>query len=435
MAINIPDNAAQIDKRSKSDVQASVKNSNPFLPNSWIGALITSISNRIFDFYQQLRIALDETFFDTSTGERLQRQASWFRVYKKDSTKGFGNAIFTGIAGSVIDAGKEISTTNSVKFTTNSQVEISANVVNLSSLTSSVGVASATTVSPHNLSNNVEVTIFGANESAYNITTSITIISENEFNFTIDESAPSVATGVIQASYNSAIVGITSVVEGAQNNISAGELLSLSESIAGVDSNVGIDANGTAGGTDLESQDAFRGRFINRVQNPVAHFNEADIRNKLLEVAGVTRVFIRPITPEVGQVTIYFTKDAAENIIPSGADIDFAKSKLLEIKPANTADDDVILTAPIAILSSFNFTSIVPNTPTMKTSITNQLKDLFLRTEEGVDVTQDEYRTEIYNTVDITTGERIKSFTLSAPVGDIIVYDGELAILDQVIFS
>lgn len=435
MALNLPNNAKEVDKRMKSDVQSSVNNSNPFLPNSWIGATITSLANRFFDFYQQLRIAIDETFFDTSTGDRLKRQASWFRVYQKDSTKATGQAVFSGNVGSIINSGTEISTTSGVKFITDSQVEISNSTIDVSSLTSAVGVATVVTTSNHNLSNNVEVTISGANEADYNKTTSITIVDGITFTYEINESAPSTATGTILASFDSAIVGITSLIEGAQNNISAGEILSLSESIVGVDTEVGVDADGTAGGTDLEPEEVFRDRFINRVQNPVAHFNVADIENKMKEVAGVTRTFVRPITPEVGQVTAYFTKDGAENIIPSGADVSLVKQSVLEITPANTDEQDVIIAAPTPVLASFNFTSLIPDTPTMKTSIENELKDLFFRTEEGVDVTQDEYRTAIYNTIDISTGERVQSFSLSTPSGDIVVSDGELAIFDQVTFS
>ena len=66
--LNIPDSADEVVARSKADVQRELQQSNPFLKNSWLGAIVTGAANRIFDFYIQLNIAIRESFPDTATG-------------------------------------------------------------------------------------------------------------------------------------------------------------------------------------------------------------------------------------------------------------------------------------------------------------------------------------------------------------------------------
>ena len=57
------------------------------------------------------------------------------------------------------------------------------------------------------------------------------------------------------------------------------------------------------------------------------------------------------------------------------------------------------------------------------------------RTQVGVDVDQDAYRSAIF-TVDSTTGDELTSFTLSAPpAADITIADGEIGTLGTVVFS
>jgi len=74
--IDIPESAQEIDARSKADVQRELAQSNPFLKNSWLGAIVTASSNRIFDFYIQLSAAIRDSFPDTAIGDYLTRWAA-----------------------------------------------------------------------------------------------------------------------------------------------------------------------------------------------------------------------------------------------------------------------------------------------------------------------------------------------------------------------
>jgi len=148
-------------------------------------------------------------------------------------------------------------------------------------------------------------------------------------------------------------------------------------------------------------------------------------------VNGVTRVFVQEITPEIGQVTIYFTRDNDDDIIPTAPEITAVKDSILTVKPATSADIDVIVLAPTPIESDFVFSSVIPNTAAMKSAVEATLQEFFETTKVGVDVQSIAYNSAIFQTVD-SSGARIESFILSAPAGDISVSSGELATLGAV---
>ena len=68
MPLNIPEDSQTVIARSKNDVQTEAPQSNPFLKNSWLSALITSYANRVFDFYLNLTFAVKQTFLGHFNG-------------------------------------------------------------------------------------------------------------------------------------------------------------------------------------------------------------------------------------------------------------------------------------------------------------------------------------------------------------------------------
>ena len=137
----------------------------------------------------------------------------------------------------------------------------------------------------------------------------------------------------------------------------------------------------------------------------------------------------------LGQVIIFFTRDNDANIIPSASEVNTTKDKLIEIMPANTSVNDMIVNAPTANIVNFTFTALTPNTSTMQTAITANLKQLF---EEGTIVGQDlksfSYESAIFQTVDSETGDIITDFTLSAPSGDVSIAADELPVLGSITY-
>jgi uncharacterized phage protein gp47/JayE len=432
MALNIPTSASEIVSRAKTAVQRALPTSNPFLPNSWLSALITAFSYRIYDFYLQLNEAIKQTFFDTSTGDNLERQASWYGVTRLAATQSNGNIVATGTAGSTIPLNSLYQTSDGIEFKSLALATITAQSISVASITRSGAVATAVTVDEHNLASNVPVTTSGANEAQFNvIDAEIVVVDAFTFTFVVPDSGASIATGTLLADFTSALVSVQSTDFGQDVNLPLDSIVTLQSPLVGVDDDAQVDVQELAGGSNQESDEQLRLRFLDRVQNPIAHFNVAEITAKAKEINGVTRVFVFEITPDVGSVTIFFVRDNDDDIIPTAPELAAVKQNILTIKPANTADVDVHVLAPVPVATNFVFSSVTPNTAPMKAAVEATLQEFFETTSVGVDVQSIAYNSAIFQTVD-SSGQRIESFVIAAPVGNISVSAGELATLGAV---
>lgn len=510
MPTGLPQSSKEVEDRIKVDVAREAPDSNPYVQNSWLLALVTGFGRRIFDFYRDLKRSEENTFPDTAIDERAEQ---WGTIYGKTripATQASGNCVATGTDTTLIPSGTLL-TSNNLSYTVSSDATISAQVISVTSITRSGTTATVTTTSAHNLASNVPVTIAGAVETEYNITdAAITVTGVNTFTYQVAGSPSTPATGTITSAFTSASVPVLSVEFGLTTNQTLDAPLTLQSPIAGVDDVMNTDFAAITGGTDQETDAAFKTRYLDRIQNPVAHFNRSDIVSKAKEVAGVTRVFVEesgtivssfaittltrvgqvatgvtasphgledhmqitvtgttqteynvtdarvlvvdtttfiyvvsgsPVTPAtggpvatssipLGVVQVYFTRDNDESSIPSASEVTTVKNKLNEIQPANTSDNSMLVSAPIAVPVAFTFTTLVPNTVTMQAAIEANLQQFFEEaTIVGQDIDEDAYRSAIKNTVDTQTGDTVNNFVLSVPSGDVTIDSGELGIL------
>jgi len=517
MTIEIPDSALEVDNRSKADVQRELSASNPFLKNSWLGALITSTANRIFDFYLQLTEAIRQNFPDTATEDFLIRWAAIWGKEKAAATDATGNVVATGTAAAIIPSGT-ILTGSEGNYLTTSSATISTQSISISGIVRSGQTATVSTVSDHGLANNVPMTISGADQTAYNVSAAvITVTGLNAFEYQVAGTPVTPATGTILAAFTSASVPIISDDFGADINLDTGEEVSLQSPIVNVDDTLTVDFGAVGGGTDQETDASLSIRMLDRIQNPVAHFNAADIIDKAKEVAGVTRVFVQeagfeigtaaitsiirsgnvatvtltasadfqsgqtvtitganesdynvtdapilvesttvfhyivantPTTPatgtiistvtvSIGQVRVFFMRDNDDSSIPSGSEVAVVRAEIETILPANTDEaNDLFVLAPTAVTTDYTFTTLVPDTSTMRAAIIANLQAFYAdNTSVGVDIDQDAYRAAIFNTVDTETGSLVQSFDLSTPITDITIESDEIGVLGNVVFS
>lgn len=433
MGLNLPETADEVAQRAKVDTQRELEGSNPFLKNHWLGAWITGIANRVFDFYIQLDQAVKLNFPDTSTGEHQAQWASVYGVPKTPATQSTGNIVAIGTATTVIASGSGYQSSDGLQYLTTAVATITAQSLSVSSITRVGTLATVTTAVDHNIASNVGVTISGAVETQYNGLKVITVTGLDTFTFTVTGSPSTPATGTILAGFTAASVPIQSVDLGDDTNQNLDAILTLTSPIAGVNNDASVDFGEVGGGVDEETDADNKIRLLDRIQNPVAHFNVADIENQAKLIAGVTRVFVQEVTPAIGQVTVFFMRDNDVDPIPSASEVTTVKNKILEKKPANTASVDVIVSAPTAVPTAFTFTNITPDTATMRTAITASLEQFFdEETTVGVNVDEDKYRAAIANTIDTQTGDELLSFVLSTPTGDITITTGEIGTLGTV---
>lgn len=425
----------ELDNRAKTDVQRALPESNPFLRNSYIGAIITGYAGRIYEFYIQLQVLITEMFPDTATGTFLERWGSYKGVTRNPATVADGNITMTGTPASSVPAGTLLNSSDGNEYATQVTSVISANIQNITSLVRSGTTVTATTASDHNLGSGLSVGIAGAVETDYNGTFEIDVTGLNTFTYQIATTPTSPATGTITVNHDSVSVAVESTGFGAAQNQASGAELTLTSPIAGVDSIAVVQFSEIGGGTDLETDDDLRVRIIERYANPISTFSADAIEKKAEEISGVTRVWVEKITPAVGQVTIYFTRDNDDDPIPSAGEVATVKNKILEIQPGHVDEADIIVAAPTAVPVNFSFSALVPNTSTMQSSIEASLTAYFRdETAVGQDLTEAAYFSAIQNTVDQETGQGVTSFTLSTPSGDVSIATGELPVLGTVSF-
>ncbi len=435
MAIEVPSSATEIDQRMKVDVTRELPNSNPFLKNSWIGALVTALANRVFDFYFALKRAQLESIPDTAV-LNLEQWASIFSITRLAATVAAGRITLTGTVGGTVVKDDTIWTSSDGKqyIATDGGV-IALQSLSVATITETGGVATLTTDDNHLLSSNVLITVTGAVQTEYNLTgVACTVTGAKTLTYAVTGS-PADATGTILLGFTSVSVPVNSVDFGASENQLADVIISLQSPVVDVDDNAGVDFGALGGGTDQEIDSSIRARMIDKIQNPIAHFNVADITAAAKAIAGVTRVFVQEVTPAVGDVTIYFMRDNDLITIPDSSEVATVKAAIDAIKPANSHTNDVVVAAPTPIATAYTFTAISPNTATMKTAIENSLKQFYAeRTEVAVTIVEEAYNAAIFNTVDLVTGEELVSFTLSAPSADITIAATQIGTLGNVTF-
>lgn len=308
MSIEIPDSASQIDNKAKTDVQRELTGSNPFAKNHWLAAMITAFSNRVFDFYKQLLNGINAVFPDTAFGDYLSRWMVIFKISQIAASTSTGNVVATGTDTTEIVIGTKVANANGDLYSSTATVNIAESTTDIDTLTRSGQIATATFLQPHLLASGVVATIADAVETEYNGAFTITVISDTQFQYTLVGSPTTPATGTITSTATTASVPIESDETGSTLNLDNGEEVTLSSPIAGVDNTLTADFGAVGGGGAQESLDDAQVRMVQRIQNPVAHFNAGDIRALAKTLNGVTRVFVQTPSTKTTSVPVNLTR-------------------------------------------------------------------------------------------------------------------------------
>jgi len=410
----------------RADIRRFLPESDPTIFGSFLRGLADSNAGRHFDNTNSIAQLEKELFPDTATLENLTRWATYEGITPFPATQSNGSAVFSGVLSTVIPISTEF--TNSIG---NSYLNDSAaTIVNLSisviTLIRFGTTVKATTISDHNFATNLVVTISGAVPTEYNGNQTITVLSTTTFSYQIT-TTPGSATGVILASCDCAKVALTSIGFGSEQNLDSGSSLKPVGTIVGLGDEGFVVFEGIVDGSDVETADNLLTRVIQSRSNPVANFNVAAITKISLSVSGVTRLKVKKITPIIGAVTVLFVRDDDDNIIPSAGEVATLKTAIETILPATSDEDDVVVTAPTAVSTNYTFSSIIPNTSTMKTAIEENLKAFYQdEVDFETDITEDKYRSAITRTIDTETGDTLTAFTLTTPTTNITVGTDEI---------
>jgi uncharacterized phage protein gp47/JayE len=429
-------------RRQKPDID-------PTVFGSWARGFIDGCGAMAHAMGFLVRDLEQELFPQTATDEFLDRWGSYEDLPRNPATGASGFVSLNGTVATLVNAGEEFTGSNDVVYSVLSPGAVEIVSLLLSSLTRSGTTATAITPTPHRLATGMSVAITGAVQAEYNITAMVTVTGANSFTYQVAGAPATPATGSITETSNFVSLNVRATTTGPDTNLVAGA--SMNVNLPDLGSLAYVQFSGVSGGANLESDEDYLDRIIESRSNISGVFTEDQIKIAARTIPGNTRVFVkRPVSalgsgiqglpsysPAAGQVVVIVVRDDDANIIPTQSILDQTKTAIITLGklPAHTRADDVFVLGPVAQTVNFTFTSILPNTETMKTSIRNQLIAFFqdsVTFEE--DIPAPSYQGAIQNTRDLVTGERLQSFVLSSPPGDIVVADGSIPILGTVTF-
>lgn len=436
--LELPTSAKQVKSRIKADIRSALPISNPFTAGSWLGTLSDALGERIYSFYYAITQLISELFPDTTT-MYVKRWAAIFDLSQKGSTGSTGSWNYTGVL-SPLNPSLNIvpNATILVDSLGNTYETTQETLLSSATLISTTWTRTATQFTvyrvDHNLPTGALVTCAAASNALLNGVHVITAVNADYFS--IDLIASGTTSGTVLVSYTSQTTTIRALTPGASTNLAPLTVLTLQSSINTITSLGMVDYSGLTGGVDTETLPNLRSRLLLRLKNPVANFNKAQIESLVLQQSGITRVFVKTITPAVGQVTIYPLVDGSNPPIPSVTRLQEIKDVIVStIMPADMSAADLFVSPAAQLAVPITITALNPNTIPMQNSITAGLEQLF-ETQAGVGITLtiDDIRSAINSSFDINTKLSVTSFSMTVPSASTVPAANQLPILGTVIY-
>ncbi|XZG71735.1 baseplate J/gp47 family protein [Chitinibacteraceae bacterium HSL-7] len=168
---------------------------------------------------------------------------------------------------------------------------------------------------------------------------------------------------------------VSAVQAGSAGNTAAATVLTLVSPVAGISSQAVVTAAGLVAGADAESPDDFRARCLSAWRQAAHGGASFDYVTWALEVAGVTRAWVKPGLYGVGSVGVLFVRDDDASLIPDGAEVAAVQSYLDGVRPVTA---QVTALAPTALPVHFTL-SVTPATAAVKAAVEAELRDLIRR--------------------------------------------------------
>jgi uncharacterized phage protein gp47/JayE len=219
-------------------------------------------------------------------------------------------------------------------------------------------------------------------------------------------------------------LAVTAVLAGAAGTVAAGDVLSFSSPVSGIDVNTTVQSS-TADGADEEDTESLRSRFLARLADPPHGGTETDYVAWAREVGGVTRAWVVPQGLGPGTVVVYFARDNDASPIPSSGEVAAVQAHLDEVAPVTA---EVTAAAPTALSVNYSL-HVVPDTSTVRAAVSAELADLHVRTEPGATLLLSAIRTAI------GTAPGLTDYTLTTPSANVVPSAHQIPLLGTVTYS
>ncbi len=402
---------------------------------SFVGALVKTLGSALADWYIALKRYADREPFPQTATDAFLLNGWWRDVTKLEpnaAAPAHGIVVVTGTNGTIIPSATIFEGTGGINYTNilGSTITVNSQSIALLTYDTTTNKCVAQTSGRHYLATGVTVVVSGATQSQFNGTFTITATDDDEFTYSpLSTPGVSTATGTPILTATFAAIEVEATTTGQETNAASGTTLNIATDIVGADTSVIVGADGLSGGTDIEDHESYRERVLEALGTDYGMFTADEITIVAKQVPGVTRVFVRKASlsppagwPYEGQVKIAFMRDNDVNPLPTAQEVNDVKDRIMALlMPAHTAPEDVIVMSPPPHYVDFTFTSITPDTPSMRRAIIAALGQLFSETATwGGTITELDYLCAIKAAYDFDAGQPLKTFVLSSPSGDIV---------------
>ena len=137
----------------------------------------------------------------------------------------------------------------------------------------------------------------------------------------------------------------------------------------------------------------------------------------------------------IGMCRVLFVKDLFPNIIPTGEDITNVKNAIVGIKPLNVPSASIAVLPPDLLPVDFEFTSIYPDSPALRSAIEANLYTLFAKLDINSTLTMNQIIGSIHGSYAVETGEKLETFVLASPSANITTTYKQLPVLGSITYA
>jgi uncharacterized phage protein gp47/JayE len=221
-------------------------------------------------------------------------------------------------------------------------------------------------------------------------------------------------------------VPVAALVAGLVGNADAGTRMTFTAPVSGVNSGGVVASGGLTQGADRETDEALRGRVLDRIQQPPMGGARSDYEAWALQVAGVTRAWVYPLENGPGTVVVRFVRDNDTSLIPDSAEVAAVQAYIDDLRPVTA---NVTVEAPTA--SPLNMTiQLTPNTAAVRAAVTAELTDVLQReAAPGGTILLSHLR----EAISVAAGE--VNNVLTTPTADVTHAAGEMPVLGTITWS
>jgi uncharacterized phage protein gp47/JayE len=237
-----------------------------------------------------------------------------------------------------------------------------------------------------------------------------------------------IVTAEATISSGTANVTVEAELAGDDGNTDAEVVLTFVSPPGGLDDTAEVDEDALTGGVEIEDDDSYLSRLLDRIQQPPHGGNANDYEQWALEVEGITRAWVYPLELGVGSVTVRFMMDDTyDDGIPESGDVDTLQEYLDERRPVTA---DVTVAAPVAVLLNFTIDLGSNDNSTIRAAVQTELEDMIRRdAEPGGTI----YISRINEAISIATGEF--DHVLSIPAANVTHTTGQIATMGTITWT